>query len=143
MRIHAVCVVDRAVPHCEHTPPRAHGHSGLEVRCPDVLAVVAQPLRRLAEQLPHFELFSDDAGPLLPAECVAVVEQEIAAVRRHVRHRPPAAPLVRDELLERRVRHAEERLVAIVQVNDHAPSPSASDEQPGHATAQSSPNIRW
>src|SRR5437660_557898 len=80
-----------------------------------VLAVVAQPLRRLAEQLPHVELLSDNARHLIAAEGVAVVEQEIAAVRRHVRHRPPAPPLVRDQLLDRRLRHAEERHVAIVQ----------------------------
>src|SRR5205085_7356515 len=84
MWINAVRVVDRAVPHCEHAPPRAHRHGRLEVQCPDVLAVVAQPLRRLAEQLAHVELFSDDAGYLLPAERVAGVEQEVAAARRAV-----------------------------------------------------------
>jgi len=44
-------------------------------------------------------------------------------VRRDPRHGPPATPLERDELVERRLRYADERNVAIVQVHDHAAQP--------------------
>jgi dihydrofolate reductase len=56
------------------------------------------PLRRLAEQLSHVELVSDGAEHLFPAKREPVVEEEIVAVRRHVRHRPAAPSLVRDKL---------------------------------------------
>src|SRR5579859_4624991 len=64
MWIDAVCVVDGVVLHCEHAPPCAHGYSRLEVRRPDVLSVVTQPLRSFAQELPHVELVPDDAGHL-------------------------------------------------------------------------------
>src|SRR5215211_2219100 len=123
MRINAVGVVGAAVPHREHAPPRAHGNGRLEVRRPDLLAVVAQPLRRLAEQLPHVELLANDARHLLPAERVAVVEQEVAPVTGHPRYRPPAPCLVGGKLLERRLRHADQRQVAVIQVDDRPAQP--------------------
>src|SRR5215211_5287579 len=108
MRIHAVGVVGAPVPHREHAPSRAHGNGRLKVRRPDLLAIVAEPLRRLAEQLPHVELLANDARHLLPGEREAVVEQEVAPMSGYPWHRPPALLLVCGELLEWRLRHADQ-----------------------------------
>src|SRR5205814_268592 len=77
MRIHTVRVVDRAVPHREYAPPRAHGHGRLEVRPPDVLAVVAQPLRGLDEQLrAPLEQLGQRLRPVLAREPVLLLDRD-------------------------------------------------------------------
>src|SRR4051812_20161294 len=112
MGVYAVGVVDRAVPLREHAPTR---------RSP------TRPTRGPAPGPPRGSRATTAAPRGVAAPCRTLLgrcrtsppagtrsrgEEEIAPVRRDPRHGPPATPLVRDELVERRLRYADERNVA-------------------------------